>query len=96
MELCLGSDVYVMTLCICIQLGSSLIKIIFILLLQLILKNAVLVTTFQIIGDMKSTGGDNSENTAEKCHNGGGRQYNTAGSNTSTAVMDRLQRRIVH
>jgi hypothetical protein len=45
MELCPGSDVYVMTLCICIRRGSGLIKIVFILLLQLILKNVVSVTT---------------------------------------------------
>ena len=29
MELCLGSDVYVMTLCICIRPGSGVIEIIF-------------------------------------------------------------------
>jgi len=40
MELCLGSDVYVMTLCIYIRPESGVIKIIFLLLLQLILENA--------------------------------------------------------
>ena len=47
MELCLGSDVYVMTLCIYIRPESGVIKIIFLLLLQLILENVVLVMACQ-------------------------------------------------
>jgi len=69
------------------QVWCSQIK--FVLLLQLILKNAVSVTVVQIVGDMESTGGDDNHNAAEKCHNGGERQYNTAGSNACTAVLDR-------
>jgi hypothetical protein len=57
-ELFLGSDVYVMTLCICIRLGSSVIEIKFLLLLQLILEKAVSLSACPIFGDMESIGGD--------------------------------------
>ena len=91
MEPCLGSDVYVHTFCVCIYMTRAWCNKnnICIIITIVFWKMQFQCRLVQIVGDMETTGGDDSDNTSEKCQSGGDGQYNTTGSDASTAVMDK-------